>query len=130
MDSRIKEKIDNIKLQEENKKTKERIEAAAYEERRKKEIIERLPEARDYVVKYLFDKIAIATTQNAKELRLEWHRGDLAYIPVESIAQAVSEIDGLYVRKEWNPEWTGHCNSDEVMETIPEHYEYYVRWSK
>lgn len=130
MDPRILQKINKIKQKENSEKENKRRQEEEYEKRRQKEIVERMSEAREYVTKYLFDKIAKASVEGKKEIRLEWYRGDLAYIPVESIAKAASEIDGLKIREEWFPEWTGHFNSDEVEETIPAHYEYYVTWSK
>lgn len=127
MDIRIKEKIDKIKQQEEFKKEEALAKAKVEEDRHKRAIMDMLPDARDYIKNFLFDKIAVEASKGKTELSL---KDEHSFIPVESIVVAALEIDGLSIRNQYIPELSGHIYSDDTWDIIPAHYEYYVTWSK
>lgn len=135
MDSRITQKIEAIKKAERDQEEKARKAEIAYEKKRKQEVKDKMPQARAFVEKYMLTKIAELEIKGVKELHVPsgfqnpYNYNDKEYLPPqESIVAALKEVEGLTIKSEWIPSWTGHLNSDDCMETIDAHYSYTVTW--
>jgi hypothetical protein len=130
MDSRILEKINKLKEDEEKaSRAKEEAEAALIEQNRL--YVELKVEAAEkWIDSYLLDEIArvslVPSLSNIRSIRLD-ETGD---IPVLSKVKALRarNFDGITIKEHYVPE--DYDPNDESHRTIiPAHREYYVTWS-
>lgn len=94
--------------------------------RQEKYVQEQIPHARKWLEEHLFDAIAKATMKGEHELYLSYSIGG-NMPPIESVAIAIEETDGLRIKKIWCQE-SADPNSESSRYRIAAHWSYYVVW--